>query len=132
MRSQTRDPFKNEFWTGKSFACFANFKGFFGLSVWGEIRNKLEHLSIARNRGSDGMCQSDLFLYKLFLISNGRLLPFLLSAPLCKKNCSINEIRKRIFIRMFARFKNDSNGLGPNKKEIKCRLPNIWWRRLLL
>ena len=58
------------------------------------------------------MCQSDLFLYKLFLISNGRLLPFLLSAPLCKKNCSKNEIRKR----MFARFKNDSNGLGPNKK----------------
>ena len=112
MRSQTRDPFKIEFWTGKSFACFAKFKRILWLSVWGEVRNKLEHLSIARNRGSDGMCQSDLCLYKLFLISNGRLLPFLLSAPLCKKNCSKNEIRKR----MFARFKNDSNGLGPNKK----------------
>ena len=33
MRSQTRDPFKNEFWTGKSFACFAKFKRICGLSV---------------------------------------------------------------------------------------------------
>ena len=61
------------------------------------------------------MCQSDLCLYKLFLISNGRLLPFLLSAPLCKKNCSIKEIRKRIDLNV-CKVKNDSNGLGPNKK----------------
>ena len=62
------------------------------------------------------MCQSDLCLYKLFLISNGRLLPFLLSAPLCKKNCSIKEIRKRIDLNV-CKVKNDSNGLGPNKKK---------------